>query len=248
MDISFQLYSARNAASQTDVLTMLARLGYTQVEGYGGVYGDVAAYRAAVDDAGLTMPSGHFSVADLEADLGAAFEMANTLGIQHMVAPYLDASERPTDTDGYKGFAARLAALHDQITDAGFTFSWHNHDFEFEALPDGTLPMSIILEEAPNLTWEADLAWIVRGGANPSDWLAKYGDRLIGIHVKDIAPEGENTDQDGWADVGHGTMDWAALVAQTRALAPHALMIMEHDNPSDIERFAANSITSFKAF
>ena len=60
MDVSFQLYSARNFMPWSDVYKSVAALGYTQVEGFGGVYDDPAATQAMLEENGLTMPSGHF--------------------------------------------------------------------------------------------------------------------------------------------------------------------------------------------
>ena len=37
-DWSFQLYSARNHPPLSNTLQLLAELGYTQVEGFGGLY------------------------------------------------------------------------------------------------------------------------------------------------------------------------------------------------------------------
>jgi hypothetical protein len=98
------------------------------------------------------------------------------------------------------------------------------------------------LEAAPEIEWEADIAWIIRGGADPIDWIARHGDRITAVHVKDIAPDGEAADEDGWADVGHGTVDWPGLFKQLAVHSPVKLFIMEHDNPSDAKRFATRSI------
>ncbi|MEP0453477.1 MAG: sugar phosphate isomerase/epimerase, partial [Roseibium sp.] len=67
------------------------------------------------------------------------------------------------------------------------------------------------------------------------------GDRLSAVHVKDIAPNGECEDEDGWADVGQGTMDWKKLNETLKATKAQ-LFIMEHDKPSDATRFAQRSI------
>ena len=248
MDVSFQLYSSRGMPSQVDFLTRLSELGYTHVEGYGGVYSDPEAFRSAMDAAGIKMPSGHIGMADLESDFDGCIARAKTLGMNHIFAPYLDASERPEDGAGYAEFAKRLTALNGRVKAEGLTFGWHNHDFELVPLRDGSIPLDVILSEAPDIAWEADLAWVIRGGADASAWVSKYGDRMAAIHVKDIAPEGEKADEDGWADVGDGTVDWAGLVAQCRAKSPYAVMIMEHDNPSDADRFASRSIAAFKNF
>ena len=62
--------------------------------------------------------------------------------------------------------------------------------------------------------------------------------------MKDRAPEGENVDEDGWADVGYGVMDWTAIAALTAAKVPR--FVLEHDNPSDVERFARRSLATVK--
>lgn len=244
MDLSFQLYSSRNTPSQEAFLSALAGLGYTRVEGFGGVYADPAGFRAAMDECGLTMPSGHFGVTDLETRFDHCVETATTLGMKTIFAPYLAPEDRPKDRVGYTTFAERLGAIGEKVTSAGFGFGWHNHDFELVPLDDDSVPLDVILSTAPTIGWEADLAWVIRGGADASDWVARYGDRILAVHVKDLAPAGENLDEDGWADVGTGVVDWASLVAQCRQAAPEALMIVEHDNPSDIMRFARTSIAT----
>lgn len=247
MDLSFQLYSAREFTPWKDVVNWLADQGYNQVEGFGGVYEDPAGFRAMLDDKGLTMPSGHFSIDMLENDFSGALEIAKTFGIERIYCPYITPDARPADSAGWTDFAKRLAAVGEKVRGEGYRFGWHNHDFEFKALPDGKLPMQIILDEAPENGWEADIAWIARGGADPMEWISRHGDRITAAHVKDIAPEGENTDQDGWADVGHGTLPWAKLMPALRE-AGCDLFIVEHDKPSDFQRFARRSIEAIKEY
>ena len=242
MNFSFQLYSARKFQPWPDVLAMLAGAGYKNVEGFGGVYEDPAGFRAVMDQNGLSMPSGHFSIDALEGDIETVFNTATTLGIRQIYCPHVTVDKRPTDADGWRAFGLRLAAVGEKVRAAGFGFGWHNHDFEFVALADGGLPMQILLEAAPELEWEADIAWIVRGGGDPFDWISRHGKRITAVHVKDIASAGECADEDGWADVGHGTLDWTRLLSEIAARTPAKLMVMEHDNPSDAKRFASRSL------
>jgi sugar phosphate isomerase/epimerase len=242
MNFSFQLYSARNFQPWQDVLAMLARTGYRNVEGFGGVYEDPSAFRALMDQNGLAMPSGHFSMDALEGDIDTVLKTASTLGVERIFCPHIAADQRPTDKAGWQAFAARLSAVGEKVRAAGFGFGWHNHDFEFVPLADGSVPMQILLETAPDLDWEADIAWVIRGGADATDWIARHGKRITAVHVKDIAAAGEAADEDGWADVGQGTVDWAGLFGQLKAETPAGLFIMEHDNPSDVSRFASRSL------
>jgi len=150
MDVSFQLYSSREVPSQLEFLSTLSSLGYTQVEGYGGVYDQPEKLRSALDQANLKMVSGHFALTDLEADIDAQLELAQSLGIKHIFVPFLAPQDRPTNTIGYAAVAKRLHALGSVVNAEGFSFGWHNHEFELQALSDGSMPLDIILNEAPN--------------------------------------------------------------------------------------------------
>jgi sugar phosphate isomerase/epimerase len=248
MDWSFQLYSARNFQPWSKVLKTLAAAGYRNVEGFGGLYGDAAGLRAELDANGLSMPSGHFSLDMLEGDFDGARKVAETLGIKLVACPHIAADLRPADAAGWRAFGERLGKVGKRVADAGFEFAWHNHDFEFAKLPDGSVPEQHIMDAAPNLGWEIDVAWVIRGGADPLQWIDRYGDRILAVHVKDIAPAGEATDEDGWADVGHGTVDWAGLIKALRSKTKARYYVVEHDNPNDFERFAKRSIEAAKRF
>ncbi|SMC82776.1 sugar phosphate isomerase/epimerase [Rhizobium sp. RU36D] len=250
--LGFQLYSARNFQPFSDIFPRLAKAGYTEVEGYGALY-------AAVDEAGLkslkeefaanglSMATGHFGLDMLEKEQGKVLEISRTLGLDGIYCPYLMPDQRPNDAKGWFAFGQRLQEAGKPYVDAGFDFGWHNHDFEFKALEDGSTPQEQIFAGGPELSWEADIAWVIRGGADPFAWIESYGKKIKAVHVKDIAPAGENADEDGWADVGHGTVDWKGLVA---ALKPYGVKhyVVEHDNPKDIDRLITRSIASFNSY
>jgi sugar phosphate isomerase/epimerase len=170
-------------------------------------------------------------------------QLARDFGSTHIVCPYLDVDERPTDAPGWTALGAELSGHAQRWRDAGFEFAWHNHDFEFHALPDGAVPMQLLLEQAPELQWEVDAAWIVRGGAEPQHWIRDYASRISAVHLKDIAPEGECQDEDGWADFGHGVVPWETLMPLLSQTSAH-IHAVEHDNPSDLRRFATRAIAA----
>lgn len=248
MEWSFQLYSARNFQPWDKVLQTVAGLGYKQVEGYGGVYADPAGLRAELDRNGLTMPTGHFSLDMLENDFGGVQKIAQTLGMKMVICPHIAADLRPADASGWRGFGDRLAKVGETAKAAGYDFAWHNHDFEFKALDDGSVPQEHILAQAPDIGWEMDVAWVVRGGGDPMPWIERHGDRIVAVHVKDIAKQGQGLDEDGWSDVGHGTIGWPGLISALRARTKAQYFIMEQDNPNDLERFARRSIESAKGY
>ncbi len=240
--LSFQLYSAREFPPLKDTLALLAKTGYREVEGFGGIYDEPAALRKLLDKNGLTMPTGHFSIDMLETERPKVLEIAAALGMRHIYAPYLAPEQRPKTAAGYRKLGKRLAAIGAWVRGEGYAFGWHNHDFEFIRLPTGETPLEIMFEAAPLLDWECDVAWIARAKANPLTWVKRYAGRITSVHVKDIAPKGQCLDEDGWADAGQGTVNWPAVMA---ALKTSRVLhfIMEHDNPNDLERFARRSFT-----
>lgn len=237
----------RDCSDQIALLSQLPSIGITRVEGYGGVYNDPATYRSAMDANGISMPSGHLALDDIEADFDAMMLIVTTMGMSKVYAPYLEEKDRPTTSAGYIALAQRLDMAAKRFAEKGISFGWHNHDFEFVALEDGSIPMNVLLEHAPNIKWEADLAWIVRGNSDPLDYIQRFGSRMSAIHVKDIAPAGTNTEEDGWADLSAGTMDWAALLSACRALNEDLIYILEHDKPSDPVAYASRSASAFNA-
>jgi len=173
MDTSYQLYSSRNAGALADTLAMLAAAGYSQVEGFAGAYEDVAAFKDLLEQNGLSCPSGHFfPIGALEDDFDASIATAKALGMQRVFCPAPeDAYREGASTATWLDLAGRLEAAAKRVQDAGFRFGWHNHHWEFMPLADGTIPMRILLEEAPSIEWEIDVAWVIKGGADPLDWI-----------------------------------------------------------------------------
>ncbi len=249
MNVSFQLYSARDFTPWSDVFAMLARLGYAHVEGFGGIYEDPAQTRDLLDQNGLTMPSGHFfPISNFEDQIDDTLATAKTLGMERLFCPAPEDDLRGNgDASAWIALAKRLEEASKPVNDAGLRFGWHNHHWEFLPLQGGEIAMELILEHAPSIEWEADVAWIERGGANPIDWINRHADRITTAHVKDIAPGGDCADEDGWADVGEGVMDWKRIMAALRA-AGADMFIVEHDKPNDATRFATRSIDAIRKF
>ena len=240
MNWSFQMFSARHTPL-SDALRIIKQAGYSSVEAYRDNFIDVDAFRNALNDNELSVPSMHVNIDRLRDDSQGSMQLARDFTCEHIVCPYLEASERPVDANGWDALGAELADFARQWRAEGFTFAWHNHDFEFVALPDGTLPMQRLLDAAPQMQWELDAAWVVRAGADPAPWIERHAARISAVHLKDVAATGTCEDEDGWADLGYGVVPWDTLMPLL-AKAPAQLYAVEHDNPSDLKRFATRSI------
>lgn len=247
--ISYQLYSSRNYSPLADTLAMLGKLGYKQVEGFGGLFTDttdIGMLRADLDANGLHMATCHFGLDMVRDQPDTVIALAKALNLEVVFVPAVPQADRVQSAAGWEALGKTLLEIGKPLHDAGLTFGWHNHAFEFAAIDSEQLPLDLILAGDDRLLLEFDVAWCVVGKQDPLSWIERYADRLISVHIKDLAPEGECVDEDGWADVGYGTMDWPALM---KALDNTAMQyrVMEHDNPNDHHRFASRSIETVKS-
>lgn len=245
MDYAFQLYTARKLSDLASFLGELHTLGFNAVEGYEALYQDPEGLARMLGDADLSMPTGHFGLS-LAEQPEKTLSIAKTLGINHIICPYLERSDRPRTEESWQEFADRLEKLARLYTHEGYAFSWHNHDYEFVARNGEPQPMRILLEKAPSLTWQCDLGWLVRAGEDPADWITQYGARIKSVHVKDLAAEEDRAMDDGWSAIGEGTLDWAALLPALQQNTMATSFVLEHDNPTNPRRFAESSMAYLK--
>lgn len=245
--LAVQLYTLRHYHGVTEQLAAVAEAGYGGVETlatHGLAAGELKALLAAH---GLAVCSSHVPLQALREDLDFYISFNQALGNFTLVIPYLDALERPRDARGWRHLGERLAELGRRCRAAGTRLLYHNHDFEM-ARYDGQTALDWLIEGAQGaLEVELDLAWIVKGGEDPCDFLARYRGRCPRVHLKDLAPPGENRDEEGWADVGYGTLEWSRLLPAAREAGAEWL-IVEHDAPRDPLRTISRSLATLKAF
>ena len=245
--VSFQLYSARKFPPLDSQLAYLAKLGLRNVEPYGGLFAEPAALRDGLKKHKLAAPTAHVGIERLRADVDAVAKIAKDFDIKVIIVPAVPTEERTSDAAGWQKLGEELSAYQKKLKAKGIDFAWHNHAFEFAKLPDGSYPLDHIFAAAPGLLWQADIGWIEWAGESAAAWIAKHKDRVIALHVKDLAPKGTNAAEDGQADVGHGVLDWKKLMPAINAPGVRYL-VLEHDNPSDYERFARQSFATIAAW
>ena len=244
--VAYQLYSSRNFPPLEAQLPELRAMGYEAIEPWLPAYeADPAAFRRALDDAGLACFGFHMPLAGLVAEPQHFIDIAQTLGATVMIPPFVPAEEREATPAYWRGVGERLERGAEEAAGHGLTVAWHNHDFEYRPLPDGSRPIDHILGASDRVMFEIDCGWIVRGGSDPAAELRRYAGRIVAIQLKDTAPLG-TAEEDGWTATGDGIIDWAALKPlMEQTAATH--IVAEHDNPADWRRFASRSIDHMRA-
>jgi sugar phosphate isomerase/epimerase len=232
--LSIQLYTLRSLGQLDRVLDTVKQAGYGHVETVGSQLDDAENVRTKLDARGLKVSSSHVSLAAIRERPDVVVRACHTLGFDQLFMPAVPPEQRQSDAPFWRALGRELGEIADRMGDQGIAFGYHNHHWEL-ALKDGAkTALELIFEAAADsaLTWQVDVAWLIRGGADPKEWMQRYRDRVVSAHVKDIAPQGRNEDQDGWADVGAGVLDWRDLWQAARA-AGARWMVVEHDKPAD---------------
>jgi len=223
-----QLYTLREVAKADPMGTLrrLKALGYGELELGGPPYSmmDPKVLRRELVSLGLTVPSMHVPLVEIEADAAKIFEQANILGAKYVVVPWIDPARRATVAQ-CQAIAATLTRLGQAAKSAGLTLAYHNHSWEFEPV-EGKLPFDIFFGESdPALVKvELDLFWAAKAKADIPAIFAKYAGRIPLCHVKDMAADGS------MVAVGAGIIDFGALFARSQQ-AGLLHYFVEHDNP-----------------
>ena len=216
------------------ILDVAAEAGYWQVETVGSQLDDAAAVRAKLDARGLKASSSHVALAALRERPDAVVEASRTLGTSQLFMPAVPPDQRAMPAEGWRALGRELGQVAERLRDQGVELGYHNHDWELAPKVGAVTGLELLFEAAGGspLTWQVDVAWLVRGKADPKLWLERYGSRVTSAHVKDLAPPGQNAEEDGWADVGAGVLDWRALWRACREAGARR-MVVEHDKPKD---------------
>lgn len=214
MSYSLQLYTLRNAIQEDlpGTIKKVAEIGYTQVEPYNFV-ATASELGAALKENGLTAPSGHAPL--LTQDQDEIFAAAKELGITTVIDPFLPA-EHWQDAETIQATAAKLNAAAKKGAEYGIRVGYHNHAWELESTIEGKTALEYfegLLD--PELVLEVDTYWVAVGGQDPVELLARLGDRVKLIHIKD-GPG--NTDTKAQQPAGQGTIPVLDVIAAATSL------------------------------
>ena len=233
LPIAVQMYTLRDLGSVEEQFEFAADSGFQNVETVGTHDLSAAEMNALLDETGLSVISTHVDMDTLRTDLESVIAFNEAIGNLNIVMPYLGEEDRPQNAAGWTQLGAELDGIGARLKEAGMQLAYHNHDFEMEEV-DSDLIINHILNAADpeNLMWQADVAWIDRGGQDPAQLLSDHAGRVISIHAKDNYPEGEGEDEGGFATVGSGRLDWDAVLAAASG-AGVQYYIVEHDSPTD---------------
>lgn len=214
MSYSLQLYTLRNAISEDlpGTIKRVAEIGFTQVEPYNFV-ATANELGAALKENGLTAPSGHAPL--MTQDQDEIFAAAKELGIATVIDPFLPA-EHWQKAEDIQATAEKLNAAAKKGAEYGIRVGYHNHAWELESTIEGRTALEYFASLLdPELVLEVDTYWAAVGGQDPVELLARLGDRVKFIHIKDGPLNKDNKAQQ---PAGQGKVPVLDVIAAAKSL------------------------------
>jgi sugar phosphate isomerase/epimerase len=226
--VGLQLWSLREHLPKDlpGTLAKVRGMGFRSVEGAGLWGHSVADLKDALDKAGLSCTSAHMGMERLEGDLAGAFAEARSLGATDVVCPWI-----PHDKDFTRDHALRAAEAFNRFgtaaREAGLTFAYHCHGYEFVpatggalAPADATTLFDVLAEaaDASLVAFQIDTFHAYHGGADPAGLIRRHGARVRSLHLKDekrgfpVKAGSSGAPPEADVPVGTGQIDFPAVL------------------------------------
>jgi sugar phosphate isomerase/epimerase len=250
LPIGLQLYTIGDAIGRDfdGALRTVAAIGYQAVEGNLSLAGrDAKALKAAYSALGLAWRSAHCGGEELRGGLAKTIETAHAVGLGYLVCPFplIPGSIKDVLTgmrlDDWKANADLFNHIGEQMRAAGIIFAYHNHNIDFRTYHGVSGYDTLMARTDPRLVkFELDCGWMVSAGLDPVDYLTRYPDRYIMLHLKDLRHDHiPNTDlKMASTEVGKGIVDWPRLLRVAGKTSVRGLYV-EQEPP-----FAGSSLES----
>lgn len=220
-EFGIQLYSLREQLPNgvEDVISKVAKAGYSFVEGYGyskanGFWGlNPKEFKNILNKYQLKCPSSHYDFGSYQqtGDLKIIqdyIEVANILGSKYITVPYIN-PEIYKDETKTKAWLNQINIAAKMVKDAGLKLAYHNHNIEFYPLPNNQTAYDILLKGTdPQLVdFEMDIYWVYVAKQNPLSLFEKYPNRFKMWHVKDMNKNDSKINE----IIGKGTIDYLPI-------------------------------------
>lgn len=214
--IQLIVFGERNTNDLPGILHDAKTAGYAAIEtgNLFAAHGEDTV-RQLVEANGLSICGAHFGYGDYAdpVKLSANIAYCKAMGI-----PYLMCSgvADPNTAEGYRQSCVLFNEVGKRAADAGISFQYHNHWWEFNDLGGGTIGMDILAAEtdAAVVSFNIDVFWVTIGGQNPATFIRKNASRAGYFHFKDGRKKDDGSVE--FLELGRGITDLKGAMAAAK--------------------------------
>ena len=190
----------------------VAEMGY-QIIQISGTPLPAKEMREVIDQYGLKTVVTHRGFPDFVKDVDEIIEYNQILGSEFCGVGSMP-FEYTKSQEALEEFIEKANQAAEKIQEAGMTFAYHNHAFEFIKWNGRTI-MERLIEglDAEKVSFIVDTYWLQYGGVNPAAFIRRLGKRAAVLHFKDYAMVPGEFQKQTMAEVGQGNLDWDDIFA-----------------------------------
>lgn len=235
-----QLYSLRESfkADVAASLDKVKALGIREVELASNYQLKPEQLLGLLRERGLSAVSGHYQYPAMQKDIEGAVAEAKALGLKYVACPWIPHPDTGFDEETCRRAIADFNRWGEAFAKEGIRFAYHPHGFEFLPHREGRMLDLLIRETKPEaVSFEMDVFWIAQAGEDPVQWLEKYPNRWVLLHLKDLRKGAAvglvpkrvaKTDQ---VALGTGVVDWPKVLRVASKIGVKHYFI-EDESPS----------------
>jgi sugar phosphate isomerase/epimerase len=228
--LGIQLWTVKEDAAKDleGTLRKVYAAGFREIE-FAGFYDKPAAeIGALLKKIGFSLVSMHAGAGEIANNGDKILADAKTLGLRYIVcsSPGVSPAKdklpweekmKAVDLSDWKWNADLFNKFGAQVSAAGMSFGYHNHSAEFKKF-DGKTAFDHLYEmtDPKHVKIELDVGWVQVAQQDPIAILNKYKDRVVALHVKDVAKRVSQDKDPPSVALGEGVVDWKAVIGTAK--------------------------------
>lgn len=172
-------------------------------------------------------------------DIDGVVEFCNIVGCKNVVISMLPFECILGGEERFYSFINSLDRQFEIYAERGITLAYHHHNWEYLKVSNGSTRMAEILTKTKKIMFVHDTYWTARCGIDPAVQIREFGDRLLGIHLRDLSFNKRFLDVlPTDTAVGQGVIDFKrVLSAAAEVGCQYAVIEQKTDTPyEDIKR------------
>jgi len=198
------------------VLDEVSSLGYEGIECGPDVFNALSDAKKVLTSRGLSLAGLHMGISSVDREkVEGAISTLENLGGRYLI--FSGAGGRENTDENYLKNSKRLEEYGKLAEEHYITVCYHNH---WQEIVNETRGIRLILENTdPNhVSLCVDTYWVKYGGEDPLEFIEKYGDRIVYLHLKDGLADGTRKDPPKFLELGRGVIDFPAILEAAQSL------------------------------
>ena len=184
------------------------------------------AVRALMDKYGIRVCAIQVKPKQVFSDVQSVVDFCKCTGCTNVVLSQLPFSCVLGREEKFYEFVATLDRQFEIYQSHGITLAYHHHNWEYVTLRSGKTRMQQLLGKTQKIQFVHDTYWTTKCGLSSAQQVLEFGDRLMGIHLRDLTLHKKGIDvisSDG--AVGSGVVDFAAVLQAAKQTSCRYMVI-----------------------